>query len=236
MPSDGCQRQMELSPLRDAESDLTAVDARPALAFAKRVADLTLAAGALFLLSPLFATVALLIRWDSPGPIFYLQERVGRDGVRFKMWKFRSMYVGNHDGKHRQAAEAWFSGKPAPNGYKINQDPRITRLGRFLRRTTIDELPQLFNVLRGEMSLVGPRPAIPYELEHYHDWYFERQRAKPGMTGPWQVSGRDRVSAAEMMSLDVRYVREWSLGLDLKILAETVPAVVSHMVRGGKGA
>jgi lipopolysaccharide/colanic/teichoic acid biosynthesis glycosyltransferase len=198
----------------------------------KRILDVALAAAALLVLGPLMVAAALLVRWDSPGPMLYGQERVGRDGARFTMWKLRSMYADNDDRPHREAASAWFAGETAPNGYKIERDPRITPVGRFLRRTTVDELPQLFNVIRGEMSLVGPRPAIPYELEYYQDWYFERQRVKPGMTGPWQVSGRDRVPAAQMMALDVRYVREWSLGWDLSILVRTVPAVVSRLGKG----
>jgi lipopolysaccharide/colanic/teichoic acid biosynthesis glycosyltransferase len=201
----------------------------------KRTLDVVLAASALLVLGPLMAAAALLVRWDSPGPVLYGQERVGRDGVRFTMWKLRSMYMDNDDRYHREAASAWFAGAPAPNGYKIERDPRITPVGRFLRRTTVDELPQLFNVIRGEMSLVGPRPAIPYELQYYQDWYFERQKVKPGMTGLWQVSGRDRVSAAEMMSLDARYVREWSLGSDLSILVRTVPAVISRLGKGTRG-
>jgi lipopolysaccharide/colanic/teichoic acid biosynthesis glycosyltransferase len=178
--------------------------------------------------------VALLVRWDSPGPALFRQERVGRHGSRFMMFKFRSMRHGSGDQNHRDAAAAWFVGAPSPEGYKSERDPRITAVGRSLRRTTLDELPQIFNVLRGEMSLVGPRPAIPYELEYYQPWYFERLRVKPGMTGLWQVSGRDRLSASEMMALDRRYVQKCSLGLDLHILAATLPAVVANFTKRWK--
>jgi lipopolysaccharide/colanic/teichoic acid biosynthesis glycosyltransferase len=178
--------------------------------------------------------VALLVRWDSPGPALFRQERVGRHGSRFMMFKFRSMRHGSGDQNHRDAAAAWFVGAPSPEGYKSERDPRITAVGRSLRRTTLDELPQIFNVLRGEMSLVGPRPAIPYELEYYQPWYFERLRVKPGMTGLWQVSGRDRLSASEMMALDRRYVQKCSLGLDLHILGATLPAVVANFTKRWK--
>jgi lipopolysaccharide/colanic/teichoic acid biosynthesis glycosyltransferase len=144
------------------------------------------------------------------------------------MWKFRSMHHNSDDQRHRAAASAWFAAQPSGGGYKTLDDPRITRAGRFLRRTSLDELPQLFNVLSGEMSLVGPRPGIAYEVDHYLPSYFERQRVKPGMTGLWQVSGRDTVSAKEMMTLDVRYVRERTLWLDFRILILTLPALLGR--------
>jgi len=181
----------------------------------KRPFDLVVGVSATLLLLPLLAVLAVLVKADSPGPILFRQERVGLDGARFKMWKFRSMRHNSDERTHRAAGP-----------YKSLADSRVTRVGRFLRRTSLDELPQLFNVLRGDMSLVGPRPAIAYELEHYLPWYFERQMVKPGMTGLWQVSGRTELSAGEMMALDVRYVREAGLGLDLKILALTVPALL----------
>jgi lipopolysaccharide/colanic/teichoic acid biosynthesis glycosyltransferase len=194
----------------------------------KRPFDLLIGSGATLVLLPVILLLALVIRLDSPGPVFFRQERVGRDGTTFRMWKFRSMRHKSADAVHREAAAAWFASRPTNGRYKSLGDPRITRVGRFIRRTSLDELPQLFNVLSGEMSLVGPRPAIPYELPHYAAWYFERQRVKPGMTGLWQVSGRESVSAADMMALDVRYVREHSLWLDFKILAHTVPALMGR--------
>ena len=192
----------------------------------KRPFDLGVGVSATLLLLPLLAVLAVLVKADSPGPILFRQERVGLDGARFKMWKFRSMRHNSDERTHRASAIAWFAGETAAGPYKSLADSRVTRVGRFLRRTSLDELPQLFNVLRGDMSLVGPRPAIAYELEHYLPWYFERQMVKPGMTGLWQVSGRTELSAGEMMALDVRYVREAGLGLDLKILALTVPALL----------
>lgn len=194
----------------------------------KRPFDLVVGLAALVVLSPVFAILAVVIRIDSPGPVLFRQERVGLEGLRFRMWKFRSMYHKSDDLAHRAAAAAWFAATPVDGRYKSPSDPRVTRVGRFIRRTSIDELPQLFNVVRGEMSLVGPRPALGYELEHYRPWYFERQRLKPGMTGLWQVSGRTSVSAGEMMSLDVLYVRRASLGLDLKILLRTLPALLGR--------
>lgn len=190
--------------------------------------DLLITFPALILLAPLMLLIAVLVRLDR-GPALFRQDRIGLGGRTFQVLKFRSMKWQAPDDEHRKVAEAWFRGSPAPGGgYKDAPDPRVTRLGRILRSSSLDELPQLVNVLRGEMSLVGPRPGIGYELDLYEPWYFERQAVRPGMTGLWQVSGRDRLSAREMMELDVRYVRHCSLGLDLKILALTVPALIGR--------
>jgi lipopolysaccharide/colanic/teichoic acid biosynthesis glycosyltransferase len=217
---------------RDARNDLLpderAVSTMSRSDWWKRPLDLFVGMAATVALLPLIACLAAIVRLDSPGPVFFRQERLGRAGIPFRMWKFRSMHHDSDDGRHRAAASAWFAAQPAAGGYKTLADPRITRSGRFLRRTSLDELPQLFNVVRGEMSLVGPRPGIAYELSHYLPWYFERQRVKPGMTGLWQVSGRDRVSAQQMMTLDVRYVRERTLWLDFKILVLTLPALMGR--------
>jgi lipopolysaccharide/colanic/teichoic acid biosynthesis glycosyltransferase len=191
----------------------------------ERAFDLAVGIALTIALLPLIGLVALLVKLDSPGPVFFRQERVGRDGRPFLMWKFRSMYRNSDDQRHRAESSAWFAAQSNGGPYKTLSDPRITRVGRFLRRTSLDEVPQLFNVIRGEMSLVGPRPGIAYELENYQSWHFERQRVKPGMTGMWQVSGRETVSAQDMMALDVRYVHERSLRLDVQILALTLPAV-----------
>jgi lipopolysaccharide/colanic/teichoic acid biosynthesis glycosyltransferase len=193
--------------------------------------DVTVGGVLLVALSPVMGAIALLIVLESGGPVMFRQERIGRHGRPFRMWKFRSMYRGSDDREHRAAAEAWFTGSPAPNGYKAWKDGRVTRMGRIIRRASLDELPQLVNVVRGEMSLVGPRPAIPYELSHYEASYFERQAVRPGMTGLWQVRGRDRLPAPEMMALDRRYVRECSPALDFKILALTIPAIIGHGAR-----
>lgn len=194
----------------------------------KRPLDVLLGTVAALALLPLMACLALLVRLESGSPVFFRQERIGQDGRPFRIWKFRSMYTDSDDHRHRVAASAWFAAQPTKGGYKAHGDPRITPFGKLLRQSSLDELPQLFNVLSGEMSLVGPRPGIAYELDHYQDWYFERQVVKPGMTGLWQVSGRDTLSADEMMRLDVRYVRERTLWLDLKILALTLPALMGR--------
>ena len=222
----GSPRDLERQDLR-ADEGTAAVARREARRY--RAFDLVIGTIATITFLPLIACLAVMVRFDSSGPVFFRQERLGRDGVPFRIWKFRSMYRNSDDQRHRVAATAWFAAQPTGHVYKSLADPRITRVGRFLRRTSLDELPQLFNVLRGEMSLVGPRPGIAYELDHYQSWYYERQRVKPGMTGLWQVSGRERVSAQEMMTLDVRYVRERTLWLDFKILLWTVPALLGRL-------
>ncbi|HVS05598.1 MAG TPA: sugar transferase [Candidatus Dormibacteraeota bacterium] len=193
--------------------------------------DLGIGVLVLVALAPLMAAIAALIVLDGGGPVLFGQERIGRYGKPFTMWKFRSMYPGSDDREHRSAAEAWFAGSPAPLGYKAWKDRRVTRVGRVLRRTSLDELPQFVNVVRGEMSLVGPRPAIPYELALYENSYFERQAVRPGITGMWQVLGRDRLPATAMMALDRRYVRECSPALDFKILAYTIPSLLGRRPR-----
>ena len=196
----------------------------------KRLLDLALAVPATVMLLPLMLLLGVLVRLDSRGPALFRQQRIGRDGRPCEMWKFRSMYVGAPEARHRAVAGEWFSA--GASGYRSVDDPRVTRVGRFLRSTSLDELPQLLNVLRGEMSLVGPRPAIPYELELYETWHHERQLVPPGMTGLWQVMGRDRLSAPVMMELDIRYVRERTFLLDLRILLWTLPALFGRYARG----
>jgi lipopolysaccharide/colanic/teichoic acid biosynthesis glycosyltransferase len=200
---------------------------------AKRGLDILAVAAGGVLLLPVFVTVALATKFSSPGPILYKQQRVGRQGREFTLYKFRSMVAGNDDGAHRRYVEAMITGRgPAAvdrNGnkvYKLVDDPRITPLGRFLRRTSLDELPQLWNVLRGDMSLVGPRPCLPYEWELYQEWQRRRLDVLPGITGLWQVTGRSQVSFEEMVLLDLHYIANWSLGLDIALLAKTVPVVV----------
>jgi exopolysaccharide biosynthesis polyprenyl glycosylphosphotransferase len=176
------------------------------------------------LLLPLMLVVALLVRLDSPGPAIYRQQRVGRDGRLFTMYKFRSMSTSAEDERSHLVASNEADGVL----FKIQHDPRVTRVGRWLRRTSLDELPQLLNVVRGEMSLVGPRPALPDEVARYDVDPRRRLVVKPGMTGLWQVSGRSDLSWAESVRLDVRYVDNWSLGLDLAIMVRTLRAVVSR--------
>ncbi|MDT7778296.1 MAG: hypothetical protein QOC99_808 [Acidobacteriota bacterium] len=199
----------------------------------KRAFDLSVALLALVLLAPLWIVVALLIKLDSKGPVLYRQERVGMDGRIFLFLKFRTMLTGADDSEHREYQRRYIEGRPDTNlgdsrrpVYKLHDDPRVTRTGRWLRRTSLDELPQLLNVLRGDMSVVGPRPPIPYEVEAYALWHRKRLDMKPGMTGLWQVSGRNRLSFDEMVKLDLFYIENWSLWLDLKIMLRTLPVLL----------
>ena len=193
----------------------------------KRPFDVVLGTLALLAALPLILCLAVAVELEDAGPAFFAQDRVGLRGRRFRMWKLRTMRPGCEQATHRRTAADWFTGRAAGDRYKTLADPRITRVGRLLRRFDLDELPQLFNVLRGDMSLVGPRPAIPYELSHYEPAYFHRLAVPPGMTGLWQVSGRHRLSGPEMMELDLRYVREASPWLDLRVLARTGPALLA---------
>jgi lipopolysaccharide/colanic/teichoic acid biosynthesis glycosyltransferase len=205
-----------------------AVGRWPATLWWKRPLDLVLGTIALVAALPLILGLAVAVVLDSEGPAFFGQERVGFRGRRFRMWKLRTMQLGCDEVSHQRTAAEWFAGRRADGDrYKTLADVRITRVGRRLRRTGLDELPQLLNVLLGHMSLVGPRPAIPYELVHYEPTYYRRLRVPPGITGLWQVTRRDRLCAAEMMELDLRYVREASALLDLKVLAMTAPALVA---------
>lgn len=195
----------------------------------KRLLDLVVSITGLIVLGPLIACLAVMIRLDSPGPAFFGQRRIGRLGVPFTLWKFRSMYHRSSQALHQQASLNWFTDQRQGHRYKDEADPRITALGRFLRRTNLDELPQLFNVLKGEMSLVGPRPVMEYERSFFESWHYEREKVRPGITGLWQVSDRFRLSARQMIALDVRYVRECSFRNDVKILALTVLAVLGAL-------
>jgi lipopolysaccharide/colanic/teichoic acid biosynthesis glycosyltransferase len=197
----------------------------------KRPLDVALSGALLLAISPLLCLLTLLIRLESRGPAFYKQQRVGLDGQLFTIYKLRTMQVDNDENEHREVAANWFAGVSTSNGYKPCHDRRVTRVGSVLRRLSLDEVPQLLNVMQGDMSLVGPRPAIPYELQHYKAEYFERQDVLPGITGLWQVKGRDQLSASQMMEFDVEYVRTASLWLDLKILAMTGPAVVAGALK-----
>lgn len=188
----------------------------------KQLIDVTVAAVGLLLCAPLFMLIALAIRLDSPGPVIFRQTRVGLRGRHFEIYKFRSMHVGAEEQQDMLADRNEADGPI----FKIRDDPRLTRVGRILRRLSLDELPQLVNVLRGEMSLVGPRPPIPAEVEKYQEWHKKRLAAPPGMTGLWQVSGRSRLSFDEMVLLDIYYIENWSLWLDFKILMRTIPKVL----------
>jgi exopolysaccharide biosynthesis polyprenyl glycosylphosphotransferase len=189
----------------------------------KRIMDVVVSLVLLILLSPLFLIVALLIKLDSRGPVFFVQERMGMNKRKFKLLKFRSMY---QDAEQRKAELAALNEQEGPV-FKIKKDPRVTRVGRWLRRFSIDELPQLINVLKGEMSLVGPRPPLPSEVEQY-DWLYRRRLCmRPGITCLWQVSGRSDIPFSRWMELDRQYIDNWSIWLDLKILLKTIPAVLT---------
>jgi exopolysaccharide biosynthesis polyprenyl glycosylphosphotransferase len=199
---------------------------------AKRAFDIlfTLAVAALGL--PFYLLIAVLIKLTSEGPVLFVQDRVGQDGRVFKFYKFRTMLVDNSDHQHRTFAEDFIKGRlmNAEEGdrrvFKLQNDPRVTSIGRFLRKTSLDELPQFINVLRGDMTLVGPRPPLSYELAHYKEWHRGRLAVKPGLTGLWQVSGRSTVPFDEMVMLDLYYIENWSLALDMKIIARTVPVML----------
>ena len=201
----------------------------------KRTIDIVASGLGLLVLSPLLLLVALLIRLESKGPVLFRQERPGLHGRVFRIIKFRSMFTGSDTAAHREAQRKLIQ-EGKPSGYddkgqpiygKVADDPRITRVGKFIRRTSIDELPQLFNVFRGEMSLVGPRPAVLSDLEDFKEWHLRRHNIRPGITGLWQVSGRSRLTFDQMVELDIKYIEEWSLMLDLQILARTLPAVLN---------
>ena len=201
---------------------------RPGYVAIKRAVDTVGAFVLLFLLCPLFLVVALAVVIDSGWPIFYRGERVGRNAHSFQVLKFRSMRVNADSSVHAEYLRELLSGRAESNGgiYKIPRDPRITRIGGFLRKSSIDEFPQLLNVLRGEMSLVGPRPEVPYALADYEPWMFRRFEVQPGMTGLWQVSGRGQLSVRDMLRLDVEYAERCDIGLDVGILVRTIPAVL----------
>jgi lipopolysaccharide/colanic/teichoic acid biosynthesis glycosyltransferase len=204
---------------------------------AKRVLDITFT----LLIAPFILlvgiVVAVCIKLDSAGPIFFRQKRIGHNGVKFEMLKFRSMYVNNDEMAHREKILHYMNGqqlnddKTGKLAYKDVHDPRITRIGRFIRKTSLDEIPQFWNVLRGEMTLVGPRPPLPYEVELYtaHEWL--RMVGKPGLTGTWQVYGRSRVTFQSMVEMDIEYLQNQSIWTDLKLIFLTVPVMI--FARGG---
>ncbi|HSZ01434.1 MAG TPA: sugar transferase [Terriglobales bacterium] len=214
--------------------DLSSRDStRRFLDVAKRMMDVVGSAMALIICTPLFLIISLAIKASSDGPVFFRQQRVGQYGKHFTFLKFRSMHIDNDPSVHKQCVTKLIAGEAEPsngNGesvYKLTNDERITRAGALLRRKSLDELPQFLNVLKGDMSLVGPRPAIPYEVAAYQTWHRRRVlEVKPGITGVWQVGGRSRVKFDEMVRLDLRYAKSWSLWLDIKILMLTPRAVL----------
>ncbi|MDT3700866.1 MAG: sugar transferase [Thermincola sp.] len=195
--------------------------------FVKRLFDVTVSLTGLLFVSPIFLAVVTAIKLDSPGPVIFKQKRVGKNGDLFDFYKFRSMVV-NAEELRAELAAANEADGPV---FKIREDPRVTRVGRFLRKYSLDELPQLLNVIKGDMSLVGPRPPLPSEVEEYGNIEWRRLEVIPGITGLWQISGRSEVSFRKWMELDVYYIENWSFWLDLKILLRTIPVVLT-----GKGA
>lgn len=220
------------------ESDMSASDlmeqndSRSVGSILKRSLDIVVSSAALLVLAPLFIPIALAIRLTSEGSVVFRQIRIGLYGKPFVFLKFRSMYLNNSKNIHQQYVTAFIAGgqleKESNTVFKLTNDPRITVLGRFLRRTSLDELPQLWNVFCGDMSLVGPRPAVPYEVDCYAAWHWRRVlEVKPGITGLWQITGRSRTDFNDMVRLDLRYIKNWCLWSDIKILLQTPKAVIT---------
>ena len=184
----------------------------------KRLIDIICSFVGILVLSPLFIIIAIIVKFTSKGPIFFSQKRVGRNGKEFDMYKFRSMVVNAEELKEKLAAQNEMSGPM----FKMKDDPRVTKVGKFIRKTSIDELPQLWNILKGDMSLVGPRPSLPKEVAQFEDWMYKRLEVKPGLTCYWQVSGRNNIDFEDWMKLDIRYVEERNLWIDIKLIFKTV--------------
>jgi exopolysaccharide biosynthesis polyprenyl glycosylphosphotransferase len=197
----------------------------------KRLIDMSVASLLLLITVPVMAAIWLAVRLTSPGPAIFVQRRIGRRGNLFNLYKFRSMTMSQDQSAHQEYAKQWVQNQPYPGAseqatHKISEDTRLTPIGSFLRRYSLDELPQIVNVLKGDMSLVGPRPAIGYEVEMYQEWHKERLEGMPGLTGEWQVGGRYNLSFEEMVKLDLEYLRNWTAARDFKVLLKTVPAVL----------
>jgi lipopolysaccharide/colanic/teichoic acid biosynthesis glycosyltransferase len=215
-----------------APAGLSCLQTRPRY---KRPFDLLGGVLLLLLMAPVAAVVAVLIKLSSSGPVLFRQERIGQDGRPFVMYKFRTMHHGVDSSLHRAYFTQYQQGKAAPGQtstvFKLQRDPRITPLGGILRRLGLDEIPQLFNVIKGEMSLVGPRPPLRYEVERYSERDRLRLSVKPGLTGLWQIKGRDVVDFATMIDLDLEYIRRQALSLDVAILLATAPALIWASIR-----
>ena len=184
----------------------------------KRLIDVVCSFLGVLVLSPLFIIIAIIIKTTSKGPAFFSQKRVGKNGKEFDMYKFRSMVVNAEELKEKLAAQNEMSGPM----FKMKDDPRVTKVGKFIRKTSIDELPQLWNVLKGDMSLVGPRPSLPKEVAQFEKWMYKRLEVKPGLTCYWQVSGRNNIDFEDWMKLDIKYVDERSTWIDIKLIFKTV--------------
>lgn len=227
---DEAEDQPDLFPI-NVDEEIKTLGAQLIL---KRTLDVLGSLVGLILFSPLFIIVSLAIKMDSPGPIIFKQTRLGKSGQKFEFLKYRSMRVNNDDRIHREYVSNLIRGKLEKINqgdekkpvFKMKNDPRVTRVGKIIRKLSLDELPQFWNVLRGDMSLVGPRPPISYEIEKYEPWHLRRiLEMKPGISGLWQVEGRNTTSFDDMVRLDLRYVRNWSIWLDIKILLKTIGEV-----------
>ncbi|MCE5221482.1 MAG: exopolysaccharide biosynthesis polyprenyl glycosylphosphotransferase [Clostridium sp.] len=185
--------------------------------FFKRTKDIVCSLIGLIILAPIFLLVGILIKLESKGPVFFSQERIGKDGCKFKMYKFRSMVINSEELKEKLYSKNEMSGPM----FKMKDDPRVTKFGKVIRKTSIDELPQLFNVLKGDMSLVGPRPSLPKEVEKFDKWMMKRLEVRPGLTCYWQVLGRNDIDFEDWMKLDIKYVRERSILVDIKLIFKT---------------
>lgn len=184
----------------------------------KRLIDVICSFLGVVVLSPLFIIIAIIIKATSKGPVFFSQKRVGKNGKEFDMYKFRSMVVNAEELKEKLASQNEMSGPM----FKMKDDPRVTKVGKFIRKTSIDELPQLWNVIKGDMSLVGPRPSLPKEVAQFEEWMYKRLEVKPGLTCYWQVSGRNNIDFEDWMKLDIKYVEERSTWVDIKLIFKTV--------------
>ena len=203
--------------------------------FIKRFIDVAVALFVLIVGFPFFLSIALLIKLTSRGPVFFTQKRIRENARTFVLYKFRTMKTGADDTLHREFTRHFIQGRIPYSGldesdsgtYKLKNDPRVTAVGNFLRKTSLDELPQFINILKGEMTIVGPRPPLQYEFDCYEEWHKLRMKVKPGLTGLWQVSGRSRVPFNEMVMLDLYYIEHWSLLLDLRIMYKTLPVMLA---------
>jgi exopolysaccharide biosynthesis polyprenyl glycosylphosphotransferase len=220
-------------------SDLTVIDLSPAVAIwypviVKRIFDLCIAVMCIILFAPLLTIIAIIIKLTSEGPVIFNQKRIGKNGIPFSFYKFRTMYLSKNDDVERKEKMISFmkNENSDTTGTKIISDSRITRIGRILRKTSLDEIPQLFNVIKGDMSTVGPRPCLPYEYESYDNWQMRRLNAMPGCTGLWQVSGRSSVSFKDSVILDLYYINTMSPWFDLQLTLKTLPVMLFS--RGGK--
>jgi exopolysaccharide biosynthesis polyprenyl glycosylphosphotransferase len=220
------KRHERRAPQTTAAPDVTGIDTGESWGYKlfKRVVDLSIGSVILVLLLPIIPVIAIMIKLDTPGPVFFKQDRVGRLGRVFKFYKFRSMY---REAETRKSEIEKLNEQDGPV-FKIRSDPRVTSVGSFLRRSSLDEIPQILNVLKGDMSLVGPRPQMPSEVAQYEPWHRKRLEVKPGITCLWQISGRSHISFDEWMRLDVEYLKQRSIATDLSIILKTIPAVIAR--------